>query len=277
MLVRIEEALPRLPRAERRVGKWILTHPRRAADSNLREVARAARVSEPTVVRFSRRLGLGGFRELTLRLTEALSRPGSYLHSRVAPDDSVADAATKVLDASIQSLNELRGELSALPLSAAVDTLSSARQIVFAGLGASGHVARDACHKFFRLGLPCSTYTDAPSLLQYAAIAARGDVLLLTSHTGRWPELAEAATLARQGGATVLALTRSQSPLADAADLLLPCHISEDTSVFTPMSSRLAQLALLDALQVALALALGPTAVARLRRAKAALAASDDA
>ena len=275
MLLRIEEALPSLPRAERRVGKWILAHPRRAANSNLRGVARAARVSEPTVVRFSRRLGLAGFRELTLRLTEALSRPGSYLHSRVSPDDSVADAATKVLDASIQSLHELRGELSALPLSAAVDALEGARQIVFAGLGASGHVARDACHKFFRLGIPCSTYTDAPSLLQYAAIADAGDVLLLTSHTGRWPELTEAAVLARRGGATVLALTRSQSPLADAADLFLPCHISEDTSVFTPMSSRLAQLALLDALQVALALALGPAGVSRLRRAKAALATSD--
>ncbi len=275
MLQRIEESLARLPRAERRVGQWILAHPRRAADSNLREVARAASVSEPTVVRFSRRLGLGGFRELTLRLTEALSRPGSYLHSRVAADDSVADAAAKVVDTAIQSLHELRGELSALPLPAAVQMLKDARQIVFAGLGASGHVARDACHKFFRLGIPCTAYVDAPSLLQYAAVAGPGDVMLLMSHTGRWQELADAAVLAREGGAAVLAITRSQSPLAEAADLLLPCHVREDTSVYTPMSSRLAQLALLDALQVALALALGPTGVSRLRRAKAALPASD--
>ena len=56
-----------------------------------------------------------------------------------------------------------------------------------------------------------------------------------------------------------------------AADLLIPFHTPEDSSVYTPMSSRLALLALLDALQVALALALGDPAAENLRSAKGAL------
>jgi len=48
------------------------------------------------------------------------------------------------------------------------------------------HVA-DACHKFFRLGIPCSTLMDTPMILQFAAIAEPADVLVLLSHTGRWP------------------------------------------------------------------------------------------
>ncbi|MEM7279758.1 MAG: transcriptional regulator, partial [Pseudomonadota bacterium] len=49
------------------------------------------------------------------------------------------------------------------------------------------------------------------------------------------------------------------------------CEGVEDSSVYTPMSSRLAQLALLDALQVALALRLGEPAAERLQRSKDAL------
>lgn len=272
MLGRIEQKLGSLSRAEQKVGRWVLEHPRQAAEATLRQVADAAGTSEPSVVRFCQHIGLSGFRELTLRLTEALSRPVSYLHSDVKPTDSMRDATTKVLDASIQALVDLRGDLSSMPIETVVDILASARQIVFAGLGASGQVANDACHKFFRLGIPCSSFADSPGLMQFAAVAKPGDVLILTSHTGVWPELADAAREARANGATVVAMTNAEAPLAGAASIVLPCRVIEDTSVYTPMRSRLAQLALLDALYIALALKLGPEAVDSLRGAKRALA-----
>ena len=270
MLAQIENRLPSLSRAERRVGQWLLAHPRQAAEATLAEVAGACGASEPTVIRFCRRLGLGGFRELTIRLTEALSRPVGYVHRDVLADDKAVDAAIKVLDASIQSLIEVRAELSSIPIERAVAILAGARQIVFAGLGASACVARDACHKFFRLGTPCSALTDTPSILQYAAIAGSADVMLVISKTGQAPEIVRAAAR-RSGGATVIALTDPGSPLAREAALVLPCLPQEDTSVYTPMSSRLAQLALLDAIQVALALALGDPAITKLRASKQAL------
>ncbi len=158
-----------------------------------------------------------------------------------------------------------------MPIEEAVHAMASARQIAFAGLGASGHVARDASHKFFRLGIPCTSLRDSTMILQFAAIVEPNDVLVLLSHTGRWPELASAARLARKRGAMVIALTNPDSRIADEAGLLFPCKVIEDTSVFTPMSSRLAQLALLDAIQVALALTRGETASQNLRRSKDAL------
>ncbi len=108
-------------------------------------------------------------------------------------------------------------------------------------------------------------------ILQFAAIAEPNDVLVLLSHTGRWPEFATAAGLATARGATVIAITHPDSELAKAASILFPCQLIEDTSVYTPMSSRLAQLALLDALHVALALASGEHAAERLRISKDAL------
>jgi RpiR family carbohydrate utilization transcriptional regulator len=271
MLHRIEQHAGSLSRAERRVADWIVAHPRQAADATLAEVANACGASEPTVIRFCRRVGLSGFRELTIRLTEALSRPASYLHRDVQPDDASADAVTKVLDAAIFSLMDVRARLSSFPIDKAAALLRDARQITFIGLGASGHVATDACHKFFRLGTPCSAHTDTPSILQAAAIAGPGDVLVIVSHLGGWAELDRAAAAATSNGATVIALTNPASKLARTASLVFGWDPHEDTSVYTPMSSRLAQLALLDALYVTFALVLGDTAAEKLRRSKDAL------
>jgi len=271
MLGQIKQSLDQFSRSEKRVADWVLAHPKEAVGATLAQVSKECGTSEPTVVRFCRKVGLAGFRELGIRLTEALSNPASYVHRDVRPDDSSSDAVLKVMDASIQSLIDMRSHLSVMPIDEAVAAMSSARQIAFAGLGASGHVARDACHKFFRLGVPCSSLMDTPMILQFASIAEPDDVLVLLSHTGRWPEFARAANLATGRGATVIAITNPQSDLAREATLLFPCQLIEDTGVYTPMSSRLAQLALLDAVHVALALERGEHAVDRLRKSKDAL------
>jgi len=274
MLSRISHALPDLSPSEKRVAEWILEHPKEATDATLAVIAGECRTSEPTVLRLCRRLGLGGFRELGIRLAESLSAPGSYVHRDVSPDDSTSDAVMKVMDASIQSLAEMRAQLSSMPVDEATLAMANARQIAFAGLGASGHVARDACHKFFRLGIPCSSLTDTPMILQFASIAEPDDVLVLLSHTGRWQEFAQAAGIARKRGATVVAITSPDSALAGEASILFPCRVVEDTNVYTPMSSRLGQLALLDAILVALALARGSSATERLKLSKEALTSS---
>jgi RpiR family carbohydrate utilization transcriptional regulator len=271
MLAHITQSIPNLSRSEKRVAEWVLRHPKEASNATLAHVASECETSEPTVLRFCRHIGLGGFRELGLRLTESLSVPGSYVHRDVGPDDSTSDAAIKVMDASIQSLMEMRSQLTSMPIDEAANAMAAARQIAFAGLGASGHVARDACHKFFRLGIPCSSMLDTPMILQFAAIAEPDDVLVLLSHTGRWEEFARAAEIASSRGAIVIAITNPDSSLAEAATILFPCRVVEDTSVFTPMSSRLGQLALLDTILVALALVQGSDAAERLRLSKDAL------
>ncbi len=271
MLTHIRTARATLPRAERRVADWVVAHPRETMEGSVARVAAAAGSSEPTVIRFCRRLGLSGFRDLKLRLAESLSQPSSYLHADVAATDKPADAAVKVYDRAIRALVESRNHVRTQPLASVVATMAASRQLVFAGLGASAAVARDACQKFFRLGLPCTTATDTPTILQMAAVTGVRSTLVLTSHTGRWPDLVEAARRAGDNGAAVVAVTDPASPLAAAATLVLACHATEDTSIYTPMSSRLAQLVLLDAVQVALALELGDSATTNLRATKAAL------
>lgn len=271
MLLRIEQLLPSLSPAEARVGRWLLEHPRRCLEAPLAEVAAGAGTSEPTVVRFCRRLGLGGFRELRVRLAESLGRPADYVHRRVLPEDSAADAVAKVIDSAVQTLMTLRDSIGMMPIAQIVEAMADARQIVFAGLGASGYVARDARQKFFRLGIPCAVATDGPTILQSAAIAGPREVFVLISHSGGQAELLRAARLCRKRGAIVVAVTKDAFVLGREADYVLESCSTEDTSLYTPMESRLAQLAILDAVQVSLALQLGEAGAENLRAAKMAL------
>jgi RpiR family carbohydrate utilization transcriptional regulator len=271
MLSQINQSLGRFSRAEKQVAEWVLAHPRQATESTVAQVARACATSEPSVIRFCRRLGLSGFRELTIRLTESLSRPGSLVHRDVSAGDSVSDATVKVVEAAINSLVDLRAQLSTMPFDAVVTRMVDARQFVFAGLGASGHVASDASHKFFRLGIPCNALTDTPSIRQFAAIAGPHDVLFLISKNGSAQPVCDAAAQAHSNGAFVVAITDPDSPLAESASTTFACDAQEDTNIYTPRSSRLVHLALLDALHVSTALALGDTAADNLERSKDAL------
>ena len=244
MLDLIENRLPHLSEAESAVARWVLRH-----------------------------LGLSGFRDLTLRLTESLSQPSTYAHRDVKREDSAQDAAAKVMDSAVQTLINQRLMLRNVKIDRAAALLAGARQIVFAGVGGSGLVAEDAQHKFFRLGIPCVAVSNAPNFLQIAAIADPDDVFVVTSNSGRWPTLLTACASAQRRGAAVIALTAPDSKLGKTADLLIPCSAQDETSVYTPMNSRLAQLAILDVLQVATALAVGDSAYERLRLSKRALGA----
>lgn len=271
MLSLIEQRLPDLSRAEQRVARFVLAHPRQAANAKLAALAGACETSEPTVIRFCRHIGLDGFRQFTIRLTEALSSPALFVHRSVSQQDGTDDAVAKVMDASIRALIDVRARTASMPFEDAVSRLQNARQLTFVGLGASGHVANDACQKFFRLSLPCTAISDRPTMLQMASVALEEDVFIIVSLSGEALELIRTAEIALSKGATVMAFTDPVSSLADVANLVFDCQTAEDASLYTPQSSRLAHLALLDALQVALALTLGNLATQNLQDSKVVL------
>ncbi|MCW8996945.1 MAG: SIS domain-containing protein, partial [Psychromonas sp.] len=85
-----------------------------------------------------------------------------------------------------------------------------------------------------------------------------GDVLVLISHTGRTKALVEVAKLARENDAFVIALTAYDSPLALQSNLVLSTGVPEDTDIYMPMASRIAQLVLIDVLATGFTLQRGP-------------------
>jgi RpiR family carbohydrate utilization transcriptional regulator len=271
MLDRIEHNRQSLSAAERRVADWVLVNPHRVVVLPLVKIAAAVGVSEPTVVRFCRTVGSKGFSDFKVRIAQDLASGAATVHADVRPGDDINDIVAKVMGGSIRELSSVQRSIDAGSIEQAVAALVAAERIAFFGVGASGIVVQDAFNKFFRLGTPCAAYCDAPTLLQAAAIADERHAVMAVSKTGDSLPVVEACLRAARNGARVIAVTSPMSPLAAAAHTAILLDVREDTNVYTPMSSRLAQLAVLDVIQVAYAMQLGARGMDKLRRAKAAL------
>jgi RpiR family carbohydrate utilization transcriptional regulator len=98
------------------------------------------------------------------------------------------------------------------------------------------------------------------------------DVLIAISNSGATGELIETVRLAQENRATIIAITRPGSPLAEMASIILPIEISEPREIFTPMTVRIAHLTVIDALVVGVTLLSPPTIIEeRLSRMDAAI------
>lgn len=266
----LAEQRGRLHRAEARVAEAVLAAPEIVLRHNLTALSRRIDVSEATIVRFCKSVGCLGFPDFKLRLAEALARGTPYVSQSVGPGDGLGDVAAKVLAAGAAAIDRAAQTLDTAALEKAVDALASARRIICVGFGGSGPVALDACHKLFRLDVPIQSAADEPLARMAAAGLRAGDVLLTISNTGRTLAAIEIARLAREGSATVIALTAPRSALSAAADITIGVTPVEDSEVYTPMASRLAHLAVLDVLAVGLMLRRGPEFRQHLARVKAA-------
>jgi RpiR family carbohydrate utilization transcriptional regulator len=271
MLERIRKFHDALSAAEQRVSEWVISNPNQSVSESLARVAQAAGVSEPTVVRFCRSLGCKGFRDFKVRLAQSLASTRHPIHRAVEAGDDGAELIAKVIGSAIEALEQAKLHLRPDRVAAAAEAMVRARRIDFIGIGASGIVAADAQNKFFRLGIPGMACSDTPTMRQLATLAASEQVVVAISKSGESTEVLEASQQFADLGASVVAITSPRSSLAAIAQIPLLIDIDEDTGVYTPMSSRLAQLAVLDVLQVALALRLGETGRHNLRITKVAL------
>lgn len=271
LLETVHAALARLRPAERKVAEVVVARPDDVIYMTLADLAKAARVSEPTVVRFARASGCDGYQSFKIRLAQSLTQPFSYADLDIAPDDDADVYAAKVFKATADMLLKVHGQLSGAAVDAAVEAIAAAGRLEFFGLGASGAVALDAYHKFFRLISSCAAYTDPHMQLMSASALKPGDVVVAISHTGRTRDLLEVVPQARQAGATVVAITASDSPLAEASSIVLCVDVPEDTDVHTPMMSRIAHLVVIDTLAVGVARRGGRATAERLHRMKESL------
>ena len=254
ILGQIRRACSELSPAELRVAEHVLAHPRTVLNQPIVEIARAAQVSQPTVIRFCRSLGCEGLSDFKLRLASGLTGTVPITHVQVTNDDSMVELGTKVLGNTASAILQVRGQLNRDMIDRTIELLVQANRVEFYTVGQYGGVAVDAQFKFLRFGIPSAAYTDPRLQTLAASVLKDGDVAVIISSGGRLPELLEVADLARAQGAAVVAITASQSPLARKADTVLAVDHVEDAATQVPMISRILQLLVIDILTVGVAM-----------------------
>lgn len=263
----IRSRLPELADAQQRVATTILNDPEWAMQAHVSEIARRSEVSDPTIVRFCQALGFRGLRDFKLRIAQQVALGSSALHRTVTADDSAAELIGKVLHSSADILLDVERQLSPALVEQAIATLANATRVDCYGAGTtSGYIAADTQGRLFRLGLNAHAYTDANMQLFSAATLGAGDVVIAVSHFGRMPSLLEAVAVAREQGATVIAISQPDTLLANACDLALTFSLPPSVNVYVGSDSCVAHLSILDVLIVGVAFRRGAAGVGQLKR-----------
>ncbi|WAC75405.1 glucokinase [Roseateles sp. SL47] len=250
ILGQIRRARDNLSPAEQRVADHVLAHSRKVLNDPIAEIAKAANVSQPTVIRFCRSLGCEGLSDFKLRLASGLTGTVPVSHTQVTQDDSMVELGEKVLGNTASAILQVRSQLNRDMIDRSIELLLGASRIEFFAVGHYGVVAQDAQFKFLRLGMACNAYVEPRLQLLAAQTLRAGDVAVLISGSGKVPELMAVADAVKERGAAVLAITASQSPLAKKADALLIVDHVEDVATHMPMISRILHLLVIDMLAV---------------------------
>ena len=253
LLRKISATRPQLRKSEDKVADYVLQHASDVISMRIVDLATEADVSEPTVIRFCRALGFDGFKSFKLQLAQTLGSGGIFTQFAVDDKDTIEDLSNKVFDSTVGSLLTVRDELDPRALEKAINVICKANRVEFYGFGASGSVAADAQHKFFRLQLSTAAYTD-PHIQHMSAISlGKRDVVVAISQSGKSKALLQSVKLAREADATVIGLAPQNTPLSKLSSIPIFINMEEDNQAFTPVSSRIAHLLVIDVLAMGVA------------------------
>ena len=265
VIPRLRMMRPDLTDREQAILNFLLDNAEDARGLRIRKVAERFDVSESMIVKLAKRVGFSGFRELKAHLTDYGTSSVAILYEEVKPSDDAAAIVRKLFRASMQALEETLAILDLQQFEKAADLFYLAKTRDIYGSGGSAAIARDAAHKFLRIGIRCACYEDAHLMAMSAATLTPDDVVFAVSHSGQSAVVLEAVRVAKARGVPVIALTSYQhSRIAQYADAALVSTARSSPFTGENAAARIAQLNLIDALFVRVAFKDRSTAEANL-------------
>jgi DNA-binding MurR/RpiR family transcriptional regulator len=255
-LVRIKVTRPTMAKGAARIADFILEEPARVVKMSVTELAEATGSSEGSIINFAKFLGLSGYQQLKLSLAQESVQPVQFIHEDLVRTDNIATATQKIFHSGIQALKDTLTVLDPKALSRAVDIFHSAKRIEVYGIGSAAPIAEDVHYRMLRIGLDAKVLTDSHIQAISASLADPSVATLTISHSGATHETIAATRLAREAGAKTVVITNfAKSPIQAYADVVLFTMARETLFRTEAMTSRIAQLCVVDALIATLALA----------------------
>ncbi len=257
-------------KSDRRLASLVLADLDFASKAAISEIAARVNVSEPTVTRFCRSLGCEGLRDFKFYLAQAIAIGAPYLSAdQTGRDVREQRIASAIAEAATAAIQRAAGGLDMASLIAVAQRIATSNSVLCIGSGGiSSMMATEMQNRLFRLGLSALAQVDGQLQRMYAAVATADTTVIAFSVSGYARSVIEAVQVARQYGATTVAITVPDSALARAADTVIPFQPVEDGNIYKPTSSRFALLAIVDMIATAAAEARGPKVLESLRRIK---------
>lgn len=250
-LGQIRSHYARLSEKEKKIADYILNNPENIIHSTINDVAEDLNVADATVFRFCKRIGFKGFQAMKITLAAEIIEPIQQIHEEISESDDERTVMEKVFQSNIHTLKSTLNLIDETAIEQAVDLLLNAGRVDFYGTGGSAVIAMDAYHKFIRTGIKVFTFMDSHFQIMSASQLTKHDVAVVISHSGTNKDTINILKTAKRNGAKIIGITGyPKSPLAQNSDVVLYTSSEETEYRSEALSSRIAQLSLIDALYV---------------------------
>jgi DNA-binding MurR/RpiR family transcriptional regulator len=253
-LAKLKASLTDMPTTARRIASYLVEYPDAVLDMSLLELAEATKASEGSIISLCRQIGAKGFPELKIAIAKEISVSRSLLHEAIMAGDDTKSIISKIASSHMLAIEDTVKVLDAAAVNRAAELLLAAKRIEFYGVGTSAPIAEDAAYRFLRLGLSTKSVTDAHGQAVSAAFAGPDVATVTISHSGRSQETLDSTRIAKEAGARTICITNfGKSPLQQYCDEVLYTSSQETRYRMEALSSRLAQLVVIDILYARLA------------------------
>lgn len=237
----------KLGKAEKCIADWLLSNPGEILPLSIVDLAERCGCSEATIVRFAKRMGFSGYQGLKISLAQETNT--TSVSTNITPADSMEEIYDKVCNDIYCSLERTKMVLNNSTLESACKKIAQADKVVIFGLGNSASIALDASHKLQRTGCNAYAYSDNHMQVIAASHLTEKDVAIGISHSGSSKDIVEALKIAREAGATTIAITNiGKSPIQKHSDLTLFTASDETKHNILALNSRIAQLSIINAI-----------------------------
>lgn len=268
ILARIRDMEGGLSRSQQKIAQAVLGYPRLFVEKPVPELCDWIGVSAPTIIRFCREVGCRGLRDLKLQMMGTMRVGPRYLEP-ADPPETLESVREQVLMRAQHAITEAV-RVPDQDLERAIDAiLGGGTLYAFGNGGVSSWLVEEIQNRFFRLGVRVVPCRDSVMQVMLAASLDRDDVVLCCSLGGVNDTLVAASRIARDYGATTIALTPGGSPLARSVDIAIDIAVlRNDGDVLGPTTMRYSYLAVIDLLAFGAAIRSRPHAMEKLRRLK---------
>lgn len=248
ILLNIRSLYKEMGPGERKIADCLIENPKAILPLSITEFASKIGCGDATVVRFAKRLGVGGYQGLKLAVAGEVSTLSDE-NAQISNTDSCYDMFVKRIGEIKVALENTASVLDEKALESAAKAIMSSKRIVIFGLGNSASIAVDAQHKFLRVGLNASACNDNHMQAIIASHLDKDCVAIGITHSGQSTDIVQALKIAKLNNATTICVTNhGVSPVTVVSDICLFTKSAETKHSLLAMSSRIAQLTIFDCL-----------------------------
>ena len=139
-------------------------------------------------------------------------------------------AARAAYDIEAACITEMKEFVDDAQFAKAIELLSNAERIGTCGCGHSGIICQHMAHLMCCIERPARFISPAEAVHGATGYLQKGDVMIFASRGGKTKELLPIVDICKAKGVSIISVTENmESPLAQAADVVLKQHVNRET------------------------------------------------